>query len=319
MESGSISKSTILQSLKHVRWDSLSAKAFNKLAAVALRQDSATVVAMLVKEDVDSVIKCMCAMDAASAAKWIKKYMNDYRFISVVAHHGYTDLASDFISRDADGVVKYLCSLRADEARHIVEKCLGQCRLIRVAVHHGFTDLVKRFIARDSDGDITSHAWTPTSPDRLSYDNAKNAWLWLMIGDGDLDGKVWAAVEAGGLVNNAAVLVDGVLKSGRKVTRDVATAMVKKYPDVLHNAVKYRYNLDVVKCLLKAGADVNKQDVGGCTPLHWVSDVAIARYLVESKADPSIRNKQGLTPLGRASKINRPAVADYLRSIGAPE
>jgi hypothetical protein len=171
-----------------------------------------------------------------------------------------------------------------------------------------------------------------------------------MTGDGDLDGKVWAAMKASGLVihdSNAAMLIDGVLKSGRKVTRDVLTLMVKKYPYVLHVATEQ--SLDAVKCLVEAGADVNKQDGSGCTPLydvsdpaiaqylvesradvnmrdssgwtplHHVSEVAVAQYLVESKADPSIRDNEGRTPLRYESTNNGSAVADYLRSIGAPE
>jgi serine/threonine-protein phosphatase 6 regulatory ankyrin repeat subunit A len=146
-----------------------------------------------------------------------------------------------------------------------------------------------------------------------------------MIGDGDLDGKVWAAVEAGGLVmdgRNAAKLVSGVYKSGRKVCKDVLTAMVKKYQTILHNYNAESYSLDAVKCLVEAGADVNMRDYRGCTPLHCAkaADTAIVQYLVECKADPSIKDNDGLTPLGSASRWHsNHDVADYLRSIGAPK
>jgi ankyrin repeat protein len=143
-----------------------------------------------------------------------------------------------------------------------------------------------------------------------------------MIGDGDVNGNVWAAMESLRLMgsyqsfDDVVLLLYGVCRTGGKVTSDVLTAIMKKYPTVLHSAAKY--SLDVVKSLVETGADVNKRG-GGCTPLHYVEDAAIAQYLVESKADLSIRDHEGRTPLGSASKCNRFAVASYLHSVGAPE
>ncbi len=58
--------------------------------------------------------------------------------------------------------------------------------------------------------------------------------------------------------------------------------------------------LDEVKRALKAGAELNKLDMFGNSPLMnaiFSGKMKIARFLVKSGANTNIRNKNGLTPL----------------------
>jgi hypothetical protein len=201
----------------------------------------------------DGVVEHLCSIDVNKALSMLEKWLHRHpQLIRVAAYHGFTDLVISYILREPasavkhlgyDSAIKYMCRCDSSQTRPIVERHIADCRFIRVAVHHGFTDLVKIFITRDSDGSLTSPAWTPTSPHRLSQNDAENAWLWLMIGDGQLDDKVWEAVEAGGLVSDgssAAILVDGVYKSGRKVTAGAVTFLLMKYPDALTGKFRCR-------------------------------------------------------------------------------
>jgi hypothetical protein len=275
-----------------------------QLIRVAAHHGFTDLASALVDRNGDAVVKYLCGIDADEAQSVLEECLDQGDLIRVAVHHRLDYITDAFIAKDVKSAMNNLCRCKPARALQIIMRNYADCRLIRVAVHHGFTDIVRRFIIRDSGTRITSPAWTSTSPHRLSTDCAENSWLWLMIGDGDLDGKVWAAVEAGGLVmdgRNAAKLVSGVYKSGRKVCKDVLTAMVKKYQTILHNYNAESYSLDAVKCLVEAGADVNMRDYRGCTPLHCAKAA-------------------GLTPLGSASRWHsNHDVADYLRSIGAPK
>jgi hypothetical protein len=269
--------------------------------------------------DVDGVVEHLCSANPADARTVLEDWIEQVPML-VAVHHGFTDLVDTYIQRDPDSAVKHLCLCDPAQTRRIVENNMIDCRFIGVAVHHGFTDLLDGFNKRDSKGNIIAPAWSPTSPYYLSPDNGKNAWMWLIKGDGDVDGKVWAAMEAQGLVSDAggaATLLCGVYQSGAKVARDVIGAMVNKYPTVLHCAAQL--SLDAVKSLVEAGANAGFQDSHGYVPLHLASDAAIAQYLVESKADPSTTNTDGYTPLKFACECDNFAVAAYLSSIGARE
>ena len=80
----------------------------------------------------------------------------------------------------------------------------------------------------------------------------------------------------------------------------------------VHRAVEH-HNLALVEALARAGADLNKQDFHGWTPLHLAMDVGIdahwqsdqgedglpfdmVRLLLSLGADPTIRNNKHKTP-----------------------
>ena len=57
--------------------------------------------------------------------------------------------------------------------------------------------------------------------------------------------------------------------------------------------------LAIVELLIERGLDVNAQDCGGNTPLHLAMSPfqrEVAKYLVDSGADPEIKNWKGTSP-----------------------
>lgn len=60
------------------------------------------------------------------------------------------------------------------------------------------------------------------------------------------------------------------------------------------------YNFSAMQLLIEQGANVNKQDVTGRTPLHWVVDgnqIEQTQLLLNAGADPNIPNRAGQSPL----------------------
>jgi ankyrin repeat protein len=79
-------------------------------------------------------------------------------------------------------------------------------------------------------------------------------------------------------------------------------------------------DLQAVRALLKAGADVNARSGDGATPLLWAahrSSLDIARALVEAGAAADAANDYGVTPLLQASRTGDAAMVDLLLRSGA--
>ena len=60
---------------------------------------------------------------------------------------------------------------------------------------------------------------------------------------------------------------------------------------------------EAMRLLLEGGADINAQNVQGCTPLHWVSgagSVPMMKFFVDQGADPGIEDFVGRTAVERA-------------------
>lgn len=76
-------------------------------------------------------------------------------------------------------------------------------------------------------------------------------------------------------------------------------------------------NFELVKALIKAGADVNAKDRRGMTPLHYIAGggfddeigkntaLEVAKLLIDSGADVNAKNEDELTPLDVINKLVR--------------
>ena len=75
-------------------------------------------------------------------------------------------------------------------------------------------------------------------------------------------------------------------------------------------------HVDIMRMLIKAGSAVNEQNAEGNTPLHYVAqygkEKAPALLLLESKANPVLRNKMNETPLDTAARFGRTEVVSVL-------
>lgn len=81
-------------------------------------------------------------------------------------------------------------------------------------------------------------------------------------------------------------------------------------------------HVEVARFLVEHRANVTVQDKDGLTPLHWASRqgrVEVARLLVEYGADVGIQDKAGLTPFHWASRHGRADMARILVSYGADD
>ncbi|NTS77829.1 ankyrin repeat domain-containing protein [Catenovulum sp. SM1970] len=87
----------------------------------------------------------------------------------------------------------------------------------------------------------------------------------------------------------------------------------------LHDAAM-RGDLAEVKALIKDGADVNKLNQQGATPLHWAAfkgHLDVAKYLVGQGAKINAITEKGSTPLRLAKTHKQEAIVQYPKSRGA--
>ena len=102
------------------------------------------------------------------------------------------------------------------------------------------------------------------------------------------------------------------------------TKVINKYrhaSSTLIEASRLGY-LEVVQSLIGRGADVNKSDNYGYTPLHVASlmrHLEVVRALLAAGADVNKSDNRGNTPLYWALAFNHTQVADLLRDAGAHE
>jgi ankyrin repeat protein len=82
----------------------------------------------------------------------------------------------------------------------------------------------------------------------------------------------------------------------------------------------FRGNTDVLQLLLDHGADINGRDEGGSTPLHNAASMGEAgavKLLLENGAEVDAKAKNGYTPLCRAIQSSQLKVAEVLLVNGA--
>ena len=110
------------------------------------------------------------------------------------------------------------------------------------------------------------------------------------------------------------------------------TATVKGYIDILKCLIDHGANVDignnqgitalhlnaqleVVKCLIENGAKINVKDHNDNTPLHFNSrhgKLEIVKYLIENGAKIDLKNKDDHTPHFLAARHDHNEVVDYL-------
>jgi len=117
------------------------------------------------------------------------------------------------------------------------------------------------------------------------------------------------------------------LKNWLDAGMDVNTRAEKNYEECALHSAADRGFLDIVKYLVKEGADIEARDIWNKTPLALAVEQGrfdIVKYLVKEGADINIEDKNGMTPLdlakkNKAKKANHKKVIKYLRSKGANE
>lgn len=86
------------------------------------------------------------------------------------------------------------------------------------------------------------------------------------------------------------------------------------------NWAAYMDDLETVKLLIAAGADINTKNRGGGTPLHQAcnfSDPALIDVLLKGGADPNAVRDEGDTPLLISAHVGNPEIAKLLLARGA--
>ena len=92
-----------------------------------------------------------------------------------------------------------------------------------------------------------------------------------------------------------------------------------KTPDISIHDAAYDGNIEAVQHHIAAGTDVNADDGGGVTPLHFAASIGhkeVAALLIAEGADVNAKNEDGQTPLDFTSVFNKTKTADLLRKHG---
>lgn len=87
-----------------------------------------------------------------------------------------------------------------------------------------------------------------------------------------------------------------------------------QYGSVLHQAV-YWSNIECVRLLLEAGANIHAKNVDGCAPLHLTSSIEMAELLLRNGAEIDVRNNAGESTLKRY--IDNTMFVEFLIAKGA--
>ncbi|XP_065527940.1 ankyrin repeat domain-containing protein 22 isoform X5 [Lathamus discolor] len=98
----------------------------------------------------------------------------------------------------------------------------------------------------------------------------------------------------------------------------IVSYLLKRNADVnLRNKIsKTKQNENLIKMLLRAGADVNATDFSGSTALHYackMNNQAVIPLLLQAHADTSLKNQDGETPLDIARRLQFHSIESMLR------
>lgn len=85
---------------------------------------------------------------------------------------------------------------------------------------------------------------------------------------------------------------------------------------------RHVHDRDVIRFLVRRGAQINSLDESGNTPLIIAvknGQRLVAKHLIDSNADVNVTSKDGITPLSTAIQINNQDLVSLLLSNGARE
>lgn len=85
----------------------------------------------------------------------------------------------------------------------------------------------------------------------------------------------------------------------------------------LHFAAQ-KGHIEIVKYLIKSGAQIEFKNLTGTTPLHWAAQnghLEIVKILISHGADPNSKNKKSKRPINCAQQYSHREVVEYLNSF----
>lgn len=178
---------------------------------------------------------------------------------------------------------------------------------------------IKRLIAqgadverRDASGRTPLHV--------AAFQSQKAAFRALIEAEADanaLDASAYDAVTIAAVANDLEMM-NLALASGNK-----ATNITSPYEGTALIAAAHLGHAEIVKSLIEAGAPLDHINNLGWTALIEVvvlgdggdNHLRAAKYLLEAGADPSIGDRQGVTPLAHAEQMGFVKMADLIRKF----
>eukprot|EP00035_Acanthoeca_spectabilis_P018141 m.383186 g.383186 ORF g.383186 m.383186 type:complete len:1312 (+) comp16728_c0_seq11:151-4086(+) len=236
---------------------------------------------------------------------------------------GITPLIAACMCGHAD-VVRYILEKRpADANLEIAVSEGGSITPLGIAIIHGhvlrYTDVAPAFLDAgvDPSGDVTTTGISALVFAAM-YNNVNAARALVKAGakgvpspnDDDGETPLHVALHdnlemAKLLVSESGADINAVRKSDGATALALAILMAK---------------LDMVRWLVKLGADVTIADKEGETPIHCaaiVGSVEMAKVLLEANADVNAANEQGMSPLLHAVEEDRVDMIKFLLERGA--
>ena len=205
---------------------------------------------------------------------------------------------------------------------------LGRTPLLVAAETYGTLETVRLLLQKGADVNVVDSAGITPLIAAAYVDNTAVAKL-LIEKSANLDAKSLSGQTGTALMGAAS---NGNLELTRLLLAQKAdvnavsaddSGKVKNGPVAFGNLTALHFaagsgNAGVVKLLLDAGAPVDPRDIRGMTPLMVAVSTdrpnpAIAKILLASGADASIRSKIGETTVDWARKFNNPAILSTLK------
>lgn len=254
----------------------------------------------------------------------------------VIKKHGET-LIFDAIAKDKADVVDFLLLNRVDSNCRDKE---GKTPLI-CAVEQNKFEIAKQLLVYSADVNLTIES-TGQTPLHIAAEKGYFDILELLlqnnamlVDDANGDSAIRIAqrkldegnIDYEKIVNALCVIQNRDSLSSSMYNADVFAKQLKDSPGViesygphlLREAIQKRY-FDIVKILVEAGADINKNDTEGVNAVHEMAmsnSDEMMRYFLEKKGDLTLKEFHGRTPLLCACSSASPKTIKVLIEAGS--